>query len=166
MAFRQKRTVFKYKSGFEDKVIEKLSELSIEHQYEALKITYVHKPSVYTPDLLLPNGIIIEAKGYWDSEDRLKMVLVKEQHPDLDIRMLFQKASKPIRKGSRTTYGDYCDKHGIKWAEGPMVPMEWIEEMGHEDDGKNKGRLEAVSKILHKKDKPPRKSVSKKGGIK
>ena len=32
-----------------------------------------------------------------------------------------------IRKGSKTTYGMFCDKHGILWAE-KTIPESWLKE--------------------------------------
>ena len=32
-----------------------------------------------------------------------------------------------IRKGSKTTYGDWCDKNGIVWAE-KQIPEDWFSE--------------------------------------
>ena len=34
-------------------------------------------------------------------------------------------AKTKIRKGSKTTYGDFCDKHGIIWAEKDL-PKSWL----------------------------------------
>ena len=53
------------------------------------------------------------------------MALVKEQHKDLDIRMVFMHAKNKIYKGSKTTYADWCNKHGYIWAE-KTIPMEWL----------------------------------------
>ena len=39
----------------------------------------------------LDNGIIIETKGAFNSADRKKHKLIKEQHPELDIRFMFEK---------------------------------------------------------------------------
>ena len=50
---------------------------------------------------------------------------LKQQHPELDIRIVFQSANTKIRKGSKTTYGMFCDKHGIVWAE-KNVPESWL----------------------------------------
>ena len=58
-------------------------------------------------------------------EDRKKHLLIKKQHPDLDIRIVFQSAKGKIRKGSKTTYADFCDKHGIVWAE-KEIPKSWL----------------------------------------
>ena len=30
-----------------------------------------------------------------------------------------------IRKGSKTTYADFCEKHGIVWAE-KEIPTDWL----------------------------------------
>ncbi|MCA6484061.1 MAG: endonuclease I [Chitinophagaceae bacterium] len=116
-----------HRSSFEDKVIAELTSQKVSYTYESIKLRYVPKPRIYTPDIVLHNGIVVELKGYFDQEDRTKMLLIKEQYPQLDIRMVFQKASKPISKGSKTTYAIWCDKHGILWAEG-SIPMEWITE--------------------------------------
>lgn len=86
------------------------------------------RPATYRPDfLLLANGILIESKGYFLAEDRTKHLLVKEQHPSLDIRFVFSRARNPLRKGSRTTYAAWAEKHGFRWAEGD-IPLDWINE--------------------------------------
>ena len=68
---------------------------------------------------------MIETKGRWTTEDRKKHLLIKDQHPELDIRFVFQNPKGKIRKGSKTTYADYCDKHGILWAD-KEIPNEWL----------------------------------------
>ena len=97
--------------------------------YETTVIDYI-KPETshtYTIDFRLRNGILIETKGRWVLEDRKKHLLIKKQHPELDIRFVFQSAKTKIRKGSKTTYADYCDKHGILWAE-KEIPKNWLNE--------------------------------------
>ena len=42
--------------------------------------------------------------------------------------MLFYNANQKIKKGSKTSYADWCDKHGIKWAD-KKIPPEWIEDI-------------------------------------
>ena len=76
---------------------------------------------------MLPNGIIIETKGVWDAEDRKKHLLIKEQHPELDIRFVFTRSKAPIYKGSKTTYASFCEKNNIKYAD-KLIPREWIDE--------------------------------------
>jgi len=116
-----------YRSGFEHKVSDQLTEQKIKFGYEDTVINYI-KPETshkYTIDFTLPNGILVETKGRWVIEDRKKHLLIKQQHPELDIRIVFQSAKTKIRKGSKTTYGDWCDKHGIVWAE-KNVPESWL----------------------------------------
>ena len=118
-----------YRSGFEHKVSEQLKEQKIEFGYEDTTIEYVipERKSKYTVDFTLPNGILVETKGRWMADDRQKHLLIKKQHPELDIRIVFQNQKAKLRKGSNTTYASYCDKHGIKWAE-KEIPQSWIDE--------------------------------------
>lgn len=86
--------------------------------YESAKLKYTVPASGhnYTPDFYDPlTGTYYELKGRWTASDRKKMKLVVEQHPDKNIVMVFQDPSKPINKGSKTTYGDWATKNGIKW---------------------------------------------------
>ncbi len=118
-----------YRSGFEHKVSDQLKENKIKFEYETTVIPYI-KPETkhtYTIDFTLPNGILVETKGRWVAEDRKKHLLIKKQHPDLDIRIVFMSGKTKIRKGSKTTYGMWCDKHGIPWAE-KEIPQEWFSE--------------------------------------
>tara|TARA_R110002051_G_scaffold5355_1_gene27869 strand:- start:734 stop:1219 length:486 start_codon:yes stop_codon:yes gene_type:complete len=114
----------KYRSLFEEKVATQLKSLGCGFSYETLTIEYM-RLSTYKPDFILPNGIIVEAKGLWKSDDRKKHLLVKEQHPDLDVRLVFQNANNKLRKGSKTTYGMWCDKKNIKWSN-KVIPTSWL----------------------------------------
>tara|TARA_R100001509_G_C4757641_1_gene178603 strand:- start:206 stop:607 length:402 start_codon:yes stop_codon:yes gene_type:complete len=116
-----------YRSGFEHKVADQLKESKTKFEYEKTVIDYI-KPEThhkYTVDFTLPNGILVETKGRWVLEDRKKHMLIKQQHPELDIRIVFQNPRGKIRKGSKTTYADYCDKNGIVWAE-KEIPTDWL----------------------------------------
>ena len=118
-----------YRSGFEHKVSDQLKENKIKFEYETTVIPYI-KPETkhtYTIDFTLPNGILVETKGRWVAEDRKKHLLIKKQHPELDIRIVFMSGKTKIRKGSPTTYGMWCDKHGIPWAE-KIIPQKWFSE--------------------------------------
>lgn len=72
---------------------------------------------------------MLEAKGKLDREAREKMLLAIAQNPDKDIRMLLMRNNK-MSKQSKTRYGDWLDKHGIKWgvSEHGHVPEEWLTE--------------------------------------
>lgn len=129
-----------YKSGFEAKIAEQLNthKLTAKELYEKTVIKYIvpARDSRYTVDWTLPNGILIESKGRWTTEDRKKHLLVKQQYPDLDIRIVFQSAKTKISKGSKTTYADFCVKHGIVWAE-KTIPDSWYTEQPIEKVIKN-----------------------------
>lgn len=118
-----------YRSGLEQAVDELLKSHSIDGRYEQFYIGYVVPESEhkYTPDFVLPNGIIIETKGVWDAEDRKKHLLIKEQHPELDIRFVFNRSKSPIYKGSKTTYASFCEKYGFKYSD-KKIPEEWFKE--------------------------------------
>lgn len=119
-----------YRSKFEARIGASLNKrgVGVDH-YEPTKFGYLVPAArrSYTPDWVLPNGIVVEAKGRLTAADRRKMVLVKDEHPNLDIRFVFQRASNPIRKGSNTTYGDWATANGFPWAEGD-VPEQWLKE--------------------------------------
>jgi len=115
-----------YRSGLEDRISKQLKALSVPVKYEEFKIKYaINEVRTYTPDFELPNGIIIESKGRFVVADRKKHLLIKKQHPDLDIRFVFSNSRAKINKGSKTTYGMWCDKHGFLYAD-KLIPEEWI----------------------------------------
>ena len=119
----------KLRSGYEKKVRKCLEENKVQYTYESMVIKYVvpETKRSYTPDFILPNGVIIEAKGYWDAESRRKMALVVEQNPDLKIKMLLQR-DNTISKKSKTKYSDWARARGIECAVSPqgIIPEEWL----------------------------------------
>lgn len=117
-----------YRSGLEDKTAEDLTKRGVKFGYENRKIKYeVHENRTYTPDFNLPNGIIVETKGRFTTVDRKKHLLIKKQHPDLDIRFVFSNSRGKLYKGSKSTYADWCDKHGFMYAD-KRIPDEWTNE--------------------------------------
>jgi len=111
-------------------VIENLTKRKVGFKYEKCVVHYF-KPSKehkYTPDLELDNGLIIEIKGYLKREDRMKHILVKQQHPKLDIRFVFGNSKNKIYKKSKTTYADWCTKNGFQYAD-KLIPEEWLWEI-------------------------------------
>ena len=114
-----------FRSGLEEKVADLLVELGVKYEYETKKVGYTIE-HVYTPDFVLPNGVILECKGYWDAADRRKVKAVKKQHPELDLRMVFQAPFNTISKKSKTTYAKYCDKLGIPWTSFSNIPLKWL----------------------------------------
>ena len=113
------------RSGFEADFAADLQRRNITFSYEELKIGYVQTlVRVYTPDFQV-GSLVLELKGWLSRADRMKMVLVKMQYPELDIRFVFMNASNKIAKGSKTSYGDWATKNGFLWAE-KTLPKEWL----------------------------------------
>lgn len=86
----------------------------------------IDETRVYLPDFRLPNGIIVECKGRLTAADRKKLKLVKEQHPDKDIRLVFMYDNK-LNPKSKTRYSAWAEKLGFPWAL-KAVPVQWIGE--------------------------------------
>lgn len=118
-----------HRSSYEDKINDDLVSRNVQFKYEPVRLQYIPtKARSYTPDFHIEAGdFFIEAKGYFTSADRSKMLLVKEQHPDKKIRLLFQNARNKLSKRSKTTYAMWAEQHGFEWAEG-MVPEEWLQQ--------------------------------------
>jgi len=116
-----------WRSGLEEKVANTLTEAGVPFTYEKTKVRYIKPASEhqYTPDFVLDNGIIIETKGLFTNLDRQKHILVKRQHPHLDIRFVFSNSKQKLNKGSRTTYASWCEKNGFMYAD-KLIPEHWI----------------------------------------
>lgn len=109
---------------------EALTAQGVEFEYEPKALVYLKpaRKARYTPDFVLKKqAIIVEGKGRFDTADRQKHLLVKDQHPDLDIRFVFSNPNTRISKRSQTTYAMWCDKNGFKYAKA-TVPESWLKE--------------------------------------
>lgn len=114
-----------FRSGLEQDNAKHLEAHNISYQYEKLKVAFVPKPRHYTPDFQMSNGIIVETKGRFLPSDRAKHLLIKQQHPELDIRFVFSHSGQRISKVSSQTYGGWCDQHGFLYAD-RLIPVEWM----------------------------------------
>ncbi len=118
----------RFRSGLEKRTAAWLTLRKVKFKYEKTRIPYsVSETRHYTPDFQLPNGIYVETKGRFLPSDRKKHLLVKKQYPELDIRFVFSNPKAKIRKGSKTSYADWCDKHGFLYAQ-EYIPVEWVKE--------------------------------------
>ena len=120
----------------EDRIALQIKSIEKEEVYEQSYLLYTIPASGhrYTPDFILSNGIIIEAKGLFESDDRKKHLLIKKQYPNLDIRFVFQNPNNKLYKGSKTTYADWCKKYGYKYAT-KLIPDSWFREKHKNTDG-------------------------------
>lgn len=126
----------KAKSLFEVEVYEEAKRNAKDVKYESEWFDYISKHR-YNPDIVMTTKsgkrIYIEVKGNgrsFDSTVRAKMVAMKKQHPDIDIRFIFYRDGKVGRRkkdGTFTKQSDWAARHdfpfGIK-----TIPPEWYEE--------------------------------------
>ena len=115
----------KYRSGLEKNVAFDLNKRGIDFQYEHERIPYVVERK-YLPDFQLPNGIYIEAKGWFRDEDCRKMRLLKAQYPEKEFRFLFQNLNTKVQS-KRFTNAQWAEKYNFQYCEG-RVPDAWLKE--------------------------------------
>ena len=119
-----------YRSGLEIKVKDYLKDKNVMFKYEAIKIEWEDLMyRTYTPDFILQNGIIVEVKGRFTSDDRRKHVAIKQQHPNLDIRFVFENSRRKLSKGAKSTYATWCERNKFLYAD-RVIPEEWLKEKG------------------------------------
>ena len=115
-----------FRSKFELEFAQYLAKSKIKYKYEKRKFRYIVPIKSYTPDFyLVEYGFYLELKGNLDVTDRVKHLLVKEQNESLDVRFIFPNSKKKIYKGSKTTYANWCDRHGFLYADN-RIPNIWL----------------------------------------
>lgn len=110
----------KLKNKFETRTYNQLKKARVKFKYECERLPYVLARH-YIPDFIIstPTGVVyVECKGYLRPEHRSKMVAVKKQHPEKDIRMLFYSANK--------SYIKWAERYGFKYAIGE-IPKDWLD---------------------------------------
>lgn len=118
----------RFRSDLEKRTADFLNKRKVKFQYEEVKLKWQDlRIRTYTPDFILSNGIIIETKGRFISSDRTKHLFVKSQHPHLDIRFVFSNPKAKLYKGAKSSYGDWCDKHGFQYSK-ETIPVGWLKE--------------------------------------
>lgn len=129
MTSRQVGLTYGFRSGLEESVAAQLEAAGINPKFESVKLPFEeHKKRTYTPDFPVSDRIIIETKGRFLTADRMKMLEVQRQYPNLEFRFIFTNSRQRISKVSATTYAKWCEKNGFKYAD-KVVPQEWIEEI-------------------------------------
>ena len=127
---RREAIKYGYRSGLEHKLSEYLDSLKHKYTYESIKIEWEDLTyRTYTPDFILSNGIIVETKGRFVTADRKKHLCIQKQHPSLDIRFVFTNSRNKLSKGAKSTYGQWCIKHGFRYYD-RIIPEDWLKEKG------------------------------------
>lgn len=118
----------KTRNKFEKKIEQQLKKLKANFKYESEKIPYV-LAGHYIPDFIISTDlgkVYVEAKGYFRPEAKRKMVAVKRQHPELDIRIVFYNSSK--------TNIRWAERYGFKYSISE-IPKEWCYGYGNGQQG-------------------------------
>ena len=121
-----------YRSMSEVVFSEDLRKRKINFDYEIDTFIWQPPKQKYTPDFLITkkNGksFYVEYKGRLTNANRRLLLCIKKQHPDLDLRLVFDYPKGKIYKGSKTTYAEWAKQHNFKWAE-KIIPEEWLNEV-------------------------------------
>lgn len=127
-----------FRSGLEERISSQIEQAGLQVIYEADKIKYLwpQRQSTYCPDFKLPKQggfFYVETKGRFTVKDRQKHLLIKEQCPDIEIRFVFSNANAKLYRGSKTSYAQWCDKHGFTYAH-KTIPDDWLTEGESKDE--------------------------------
>jgi hypothetical protein len=101
-----------YRSRLEERVARWLKLNGHQFEYETLKLNYTLS-SVYTPDFIMPNGVILEAKGYF-----------KPEVFDLSSNLHKILSRKPVRLPT------LCGQRRMVflWAPSHDIPHDWFDD--------------------------------------
>lgn len=127
-SFNKTRRETGYRSRTEVKIAEEMLKLSDKVHYEEVCLPYSYIVNRhYTPDFTVPEkAMMIEVKGRFLPEDRSKMLLVRQNYPNLDIRLVFDNPNAKLSRNSSTTYAQWAEKIGFKWCSTKdFPPPEW-----------------------------------------
>lgn len=109
-----------FRCRLESEVANALAELGHSATYESDKFVYYLKKR-YKPDFKI-GDVYIEVKGWWPAAERSKFLAVVVNNPDLRIFVALQNPNIKLSKKSKTTYAQWCEKHGIAWCPIPIPP--------------------------------------------
>jgi predicted nuclease of restriction endonuclease-like RecB superfamily len=107
------------RNKFEKRISLQLKRAKVLFKYESERIPYV-LAGYYVPDFCIETisgKVYIETKGYFRPEAKRKMVAVKKQHPEKDIRIVFYSRSAANER--------WAIKHGFKYAF-ETIPRDWL----------------------------------------
>ena len=122
----------KRRSKLEERFETMLQSHKADYKYEVTVIPYIVPESnhKYTVDWTLPNGILLETKGFLsDYQERNKYVLIKKQYPLLDLRFVFDNPNK-LCGGTKMSHAKWAEKNGFVYCgiKDEDVIQSWVEE--------------------------------------
>jgi len=118
----------KFRSKSERITNDFLLDKGIDFSFEPYFIKYMWIESKkYLPDFVLDNGILLEVKGRFTLQDRKKHLFLRDSNPDLDVRFVFNNPNSKLYKGAKSTYADWCVKHGFLYCKlSDGIPEGWL----------------------------------------
>ena len=104
-------TKLKFRSGLESAFSERVG--TEDFLYEPYRLPYtIHKK--YIPDFIdKRTGAMIECKGFFRVGDTQKYKAIRDERGMPLLIFVFSDSNKKLRKGSKMTLGEWCDKEGI-----------------------------------------------------
>lgn len=125
----------KYRNKFEADTGKYLKAKKVKFEYETEKLEYTITAN-YIPDFILVTKggrkIYVETKGNgrsFDGPSRRKLIAVKRDHPDKEIKLVFYTDGVigPTRKdGTRMRQSDWAIKYGFDYSI-KTIPEKWLE---------------------------------------
>lgn len=97
-----------YRSGLEKEFAENFADCGFE--YEPYSISYTMHRN-YKPDFVVGN-YLIECKGFFRVGDTLKYKSIRDSI-DQELIFILSDPNKKVRKGSKLSMGQWCDKEGF-----------------------------------------------------
>lgn len=128
----------KCRSRYERDIVQHAIDLELPYEYEPITLGYqssivkgactacgaagraVVQRRTYTPDLVLPNGIVVEIKGKFDASKRNLMRQLVRCNPDVDIRFIFMRDNRFGAAKNRKRYSDWARALGVTCVEVPV----------------------------------------------
>ncbi len=104
----------KYRSGLEERLAEALG---TKYLYEPYAVPYIVNRK-YTPDFVYASSkVLVEAKGFFRVGDTQKYKAIRDsiEASGWELVFLFSDPRKKLRKGSRMTLGQWCDKENFAY---------------------------------------------------
>lgn len=130
----------KCRSRYERDIVQHAIDLGLPYAYESVVLEYetaivkgtckacgatgrdVVQRRTYTPDIVLPNGIVVEIKGKFDASKRNLMRQLVRCNPDVDIRFIFMRDNRFGQAKTRKRYSDWARAQGVQCVEVPVDP--------------------------------------------
>lgn len=113
---KKSKSYQKFRSGLEAEFNKKAKRIA-KFAYEAVTFPYTVKHS-YKPDFTSNDPpLVVECKGFFRQGDTMKYKAIRDQLNVLGKIFVFilSDPNTKLRKGSKMTLSQWCDKEGIKW---------------------------------------------------